>query len=76
MLRRLFVDHPESLGESYAGHQKAAASFGGSMVLAGLACLVHAVIPGLFAKTGSRAVARLHAQMSARRRDLVDPAAD
>jgi hypothetical protein len=34
-----------------------------TMLVAGLACLVHALIPGLFVKTGSMAIARLHDRM-------------
>jgi hypothetical protein len=37
------------------------------MVLAGLACLVHAVLPFLFVKTGSRTISVLHDRMVANR---------
>ncbi|MGP9822335.1 DUF6356 family protein [Salinarimonas sp. NSM] len=66
--RRLsFTDHPASVGETYLEHMGVAFSFGGRMLLAGLACLAHGVFPFLFTKTGSRAVTELHERMVANR---------
>lgn len=63
MIERFFTGHPRSVGESYGEHLQTAAWFGTTMLVAGLACLVHALIPGLFVKTGSSAIARLHDRM-------------
>lgn len=63
---RLFTEHPEAVGESYATHAQHAAGFGLTMVLGGLACLVHAVLPFLFVTTGSRVVRDLQARMGPR----------
>ena len=60
MLHRLFLEHPHSVGEGYWQHQRKAFMFGASMVSSGMACLIHALIPALFQKTGSSTVARLH----------------
>jgi hypothetical protein len=60
---RLFLDHPRSVGESYLEHQRHALGFGMSLLGAALACLVHALIPGLFVRTGSEAITRLHDRM-------------
>jgi uncharacterized protein DUF6356 len=60
---RLFLDHPRSVGESYLEHQRHAFGFGISLLGAALACLVHAVVPGLFVRTGSQAITRLHDRM-------------
>jgi hypothetical protein len=60
---RLFLDHPRSVGESYLEHQRHASGFGIALLGAGLACLVHALVPGLFVRTGSDAIARLHDRM-------------
>lgn len=60
---RLFLDHPRSVGESYLEHQRHAFGFGISLLGAALACLVHALIPALFVRTGSSTVARLHDRM-------------
>lgn len=66
-MKRLFTEHPASVGESYTEHMAMAGGFGGRMILAGLACLVHAVLPFLFVRTGSAAVAELHDRMVANR---------
>lgn len=60
---KAFTDHPASVGESYAEHMRTAFSFAGPMLLAGLACAVHGVLPFLFTSTGSRTVRRLHERM-------------
>lgn len=60
---RVFTHHPESVGETYAGHLCAASRFGARMIAAGLACLVHGLLPFLFATTGSRTIADLSDQM-------------
>ena len=68
MLYRLFTEHPASVDETYGEHMGVATSFGVRMVLAGLACLIHAVLPFLFVKTGSKAITELHERMVAKRR--------
>jgi len=45
--------------------------FAGALMAAGLICLIHGVVPGLFETAASRAVARLHDRMDARRRRAV-----
>ena len=63
MFTRLFVEHPRSVGESYLEHQRHALGFGFSLLLASLACFVHAIVPGLCVRTGSTAITRLHDRM-------------
>ncbi len=67
-LHHLFTDHPGSVGESYTQHLAVAGVFGLRMILGGLACLVHAVLPFLFQRTGSNFVTDLHQRMVARQR--------
>ena len=67
MIRRLFLDHPEAVGESYLEHLVVAGRFGLAMVVGGIACMIHALVPALFPITGSGTVTRLHAQMVAKR---------
>jgi hypothetical protein len=43
------------------------------MVGAGLACFVHAVVPGWFTQTAGRTVARLHEHMQQRRAGAANP---
>jgi hypothetical protein len=61
-----FTAHPASVGETYAEHLVVAGSFGGRLLLAGLACLVHGLFPFLFVRTGSRTIADLHQRMTRR----------
>lgn len=64
---RCFTAHPATVGESYGEHLVTATSFGSRMVLAGIACMLHGLLPFLFVRTGSRAVSELNAQLAARR---------
>lgn len=66
MLAHLFQDHPKAVGESYAQHAGIAAGFGLRLIGAGLACLVHALIPGLFVTTGSRTIMAMHGELTSR----------
>jgi hypothetical protein len=67
-LRRLFTEHPASVGESYWAHLLRASWFSGRLLLAGGACLVHAFLPFLFVKTGSQAITELYSAMVTGRR--------
>ena len=67
MLKALFTEHPASVDESYGEHLAMALSFGLRMMAGALACMVHAVLPFLFVKTGSAAIAELHDRMVANR---------
>ncbi len=58
MLERWFLAHPRSVAETYLEHQFAALWFAAQLFTAGLACFVHALVPGLFQNTGSTMVAR------------------
>jgi hypothetical protein len=62
-LNRLFTEHPEAVGETYGEHLVMASGFGLKMIGAGLACLVHGLLPFLFVKTGSLAITELHQRM-------------
>jgi len=62
-LHKLFTEHPASVDETYGEHLVMASSFGLKMIGAGLACLVHGLLPFLFVKTGSAAIGELHGRM-------------
>ncbi len=68
MLKRIFLEHPRTVGESYLEHQRSAFGFGGSLLVAGLICLAHGLVPAWFETTASRKVAALHVAMTAKRR--------
>jgi hypothetical protein len=67
MFRRLFLDHPASVGESYVEHFGVATGFGARMIAGGVGAVIHGVLPFAFKTTGSRTIAALHAQMVAKR---------
>jgi Family of unknown function (DUF6356) len=70
-----FREHPASVGETYTEHMGHAACFGVRMMAAGLACLVHALLPFLFVQTGSRTIAELNDRMITGRRTRPQPIA-
>lgn len=63
MLSRIFLEHPRAVGETYLAHQRTAFGFGLSLIAAGLACMVHGLIPAMFLRTGSDTVSKLHHRM-------------
>jgi hypothetical protein len=68
MFERLFLAHPRSVNETYFQHAATAFGFSRTLVVAGLACLVHAAIPAFFTNTASRKIAALHEDMGRGRR--------
>ena len=57
------TDHLDEVGESYWQHMFKAVRFAVAMLVGGVACLVHAVLPFLFVRTGSTRVRHLHEVM-------------
>jgi hypothetical protein len=66
MFDRLFRAHPRSVGESYGEHAAIAARFGATMIVGGVACMIHAVVPAWCTRSGSSRVKRLYGEMQAR----------
>ena len=66
----LFTRHLDTVGESYLQHARHAFGFSAAMFFGSLACLVHALLPFLFEKTGSDCIRRLHDRMVVNRRSL------
>lgn len=62
--------HLDDVGESYFQHLRHASSFAAAMTAGGIACLVHAIFPFLFEKTGSDYIRALHDRMVINRREL------
>lgn len=67
MFRRLFLDHPASVGETYVEHFGVAGHFGWRLTRGGLGCMAHAVLPFAFKTAGSDTVRELHDQLVAKR---------
>jgi hypothetical protein len=58
-MKNIFTKHPHSLEESYFEHLFFALKFGTTMLLGGLACILHAIFPFLFEKTGSNLLLKM-----------------
>jgi len=67
MFRRLFLDHPASVGERYAEHFGVATRFGAIMIVGGVAAVIHGILPFAFKTTGSRTVTRLNREIAEKR---------
>lgn len=63
-MRRLFTEHPASVGETYGEHFRVATSFAGQLALAAGAAAVHAVVPSLCEKSASTRIHALHQTMT------------
>jgi len=73
MFGRLFQEHPRSLGMSWAEHGAGAVMIGARLVGAGLACIVHAAVPGVFMQTAGKTVQSLHDEMVRRKAGAANP---
>jgi hypothetical protein len=68
LFRSIFIEHPASVDETYLQHFISALSFGTKMVAAGVACMVHGLLPAVFVTRGSDTVCALHERMVVSRR--------
>lgn len=68
LFRNLFTEHPASVDETYIEHFGSALGFGVKMITAGLACVVHGLIPAVFVTRGSDTICELHERMLVKRR--------
>lgn len=73
LAHRLFVEHPKSLGMGWARHGAGAVKISAELIGAGCACLIHAIVPGLFTQTAGKTVTRLHDHMTRRRAGASNP---
>ena len=67
MIRRIFLAHPQEVGETYFTHMRVAGSFGVAMMTGGIKAMVHAVFPNLCVTSGSDTIRRLHTIMVEKR---------
>ena len=66
MWAKLFLDHSQTVEESYREYAVFADWFAGQLCVAAFCALIHALIPGMFEKTASKIVARLYAKTPGR----------
>lgn len=69
IIHRLFVDHPQSVDETYGEHARFAFGFSLKLFLAAGAALIHAIIPGLCKRTASTIVQELASKTKNRGRE-------
>jgi len=60
--------HLDEAGEGYFEHLTFAATIGMMALAAGLACLIHAIVPGFCTRTASRTIGLLNQLLADRRR--------
>ena len=71
--RRLFTDHPRSLGMSWAVHGIGAARIGLTLIGAGIACVIHSIVPGWFTHTAGKTVSDIYGDMQRRKAGAANP---
>ncbi len=71
MIDRLFLSHPRQVNESYTEHW-GATRFGLLLLAAGLASLIHGLVPACFTRTGSTIIKKLYGEMKQRQPALAD----
>lgn len=72
LIDRLLFAHPRTVGETYVEHAGIAGRFGATMVVGGVKCLVHALLPAVFERSASDCVARLNGELTRRRAASAD----
>ncbi|MBL8657834.1 MAG: hypothetical protein JNJ92_10850 [Altererythrobacter sp.] len=72
MIDRLLMAHPRTVGETYSEHAGIASRFGVTMVVGGVKCLIHAVLPSVFERSASDCVTKLNGELTRRRAASAD----
>jgi len=67
LVGRLFNDHPRSLGMTWASHGIGAVGIGARLIGAGIACMIHALVPAWFTQTAGRTVTSMHDEIVRRK---------
>ena len=70
MFTRLFRDHPAKVGETYVEHMAFAFGFSLRLFRAGLAALLHGVVPALCETTASSEVLAMNEEIRRRRAQM------
>jgi hypothetical protein len=75
LIGRLLLEHPRSLGMSWASHGAGAFKIGAELMGASLAAFVHAAVPGWFTETAGRTVTRIYDHIQSRKASAANPEA-
>jgi len=73
VVHRLFLEHPRSLGMTWASHGTGAFKIGAELIGAGCAAIVHAAVPGWFTETAGRTVTRIYDHIQSRKSGSENP---
>jgi hypothetical protein len=57
-------EHLDEVDETYFQHMTLAFKVALRMIVTGIICFIHGLIPGLFKKTGSNQIAKMHEMVS------------
>lgn len=63
---KLFLEHPQEVGETYAEHASAASRYGWRLLQASACAYIHALVPGLHKTTASDRVRAMAAELNGR----------
>ena len=73
LTHRLFLEHPHSLGMTWASHGIGAVKIGAELLGAGCAAIVHAAVPGWFTETAGKTVTRIYDHIQSRKAGASNP---
>ena len=65
--------HLKETNETYFEHMFHAIRYGFRMILAGFACIIHAIIPDLFVTTASDTIKGIIDDVARRKENILDP---
>jgi hypothetical protein len=63
---KLFLEHPQEVGESYLEHAHASSGYGWRLLRASACAYIHALVPGLHKTTASDRVRAMAAELNGR----------
>lgn len=66
MTANRFLEHPNSVGETYGQHLRAAFGYSWRLFKASLGCALHGLMPWLCTHTGSALIQDMHQELQAR----------
>ena len=66
-------EHLAEIGMSYGAHRRRAWRIGSRLSVAGVACLVHGLVPGLFRDKASKTIEDLNAELMAAAAPKTEP---
>ena len=73
MIGRIFSEHPRSLGMSWGSHAVGAVGIAARLIGAGVACLIHAIVPAWFTQTAGKTVTEMYDEMARRKAGAANP---